>query len=42
MKQHGAVGEQIFEKKQIEFVVILKIKIEEISAKQSSNWNDLN
>lgn len=38
MKQHGAVGAQIFEKKQVEFVVILKIKIDQLTAKQSSNW----
>jgi nitroimidazol reductase NimA-like FMN-containing flavoprotein (pyridoxamine 5'-phosphate oxidase superfamily) len=42
MKQHGAVGKQIFEKKQVEFVVILKLKIEKLTAKQSSNWNQLN
>ncbi|MDP3353181.1 MAG: hypothetical protein Q8S44_05520, partial [Flavobacteriaceae bacterium] len=42
MKQHGAVGKQIFEKKQVKFIVILKLKIEELTAKQSSNWNQLN
>lgn len=38
MHQHGASGIQIFEKKQVEFVVILKLKIDELTAKQSSNW----
>ncbi|MDP2089861.1 MAG: pyridoxamine 5'-phosphate oxidase family protein [Flavobacteriaceae bacterium] len=38
MKQHGATGTQNFEKKQVEFVVILKVKINQLSAKQSSNW----
>jgi nitroimidazol reductase NimA-like FMN-containing flavoprotein (pyridoxamine 5'-phosphate oxidase superfamily) len=42
MHQHGAEGIQKFEKKQVEFVVILKLKIEELTAKQSSNWNNLN
>lgn len=39
MHQHGAIGPQQFEKKQVEFVVILKLKINELTAKQSSNWN---
>lgn len=38
MKQHGSVGNLIFEKKQVEFVVILKVKIDQLTAKQSSNW----
>jgi hypothetical protein len=41
MYQHGAEGIQKFEKKQVEFVIILKLKIEELTAKQSSNWNHL-
>lgn len=42
MQQHGAIGNQQFEIKQVKFVVILKLKINELSAKQSSNWNQLN
>lgn len=42
MHQHGAEGVQKFEKKQVEFVVVLKLKIDELTAKQSSNWNPLN
>ena len=41
MKQHGAIGKLEFEKKEVEFIVILKIIITSITGKQSSNWNKL-
>lgn len=41
MKQHGAIGKLEFEKKEVEFIVILKLIITSITGKQSSNWNKL-
>jgi len=41
MTQHGAAGKMEFESKEVEFIVVLKLKIESITGKQSSNWNKL-
>ena len=41
MKQHGANGKLEFEKKEVEFIVILKLSITSMTGKQSSNWNKL-
>jgi hypothetical protein len=41
MRHNGAAGEQIFERKQVEFIVILKLAITQISGKQSGNWNKI-
>jgi nitroimidazol reductase NimA-like FMN-containing flavoprotein (pyridoxamine 5'-phosphate oxidase superfamily) len=41
MTQHGYKGKMEFETKEVEFIVILKLKIESMTGKQSSNWNRL-
>ena len=41
MQQHGAPAKMEFDPKEIEFIVVLKMKIESITGKQSSNWNRL-
>lgn len=41
MTQHGYKGKMEFETKEVEFIVILKLKIESMTGKQSSNWNKL-
>ena len=41
MAQHGAIGKQEFERKEVEFIVILKVSITSMNGKQSSNWNRL-
>lgn len=41
MKQHGAMGDLVFEKKEVDFIVILKLTITSITGKQSGNWNKL-
>lgn len=41
MAQHGATGKMEFESKEVEFIVVLKLKIESMTGKQSSNWNRL-
>ena len=38
MTHYGKTGEVSFEQKQVEFVVVLKLNITEISGKQSGNW----
>ena len=42
MKQHGAGSKLIFEPKEVEIIVILKLSISSITGKQSGNWNRLN
>jgi nitroimidazol reductase NimA-like FMN-containing flavoprotein (pyridoxamine 5'-phosphate oxidase superfamily) len=39
MTQHGATGKQEFEAGQVNHMVILKLSITSMTAKQSSNWN---
>lgn len=41
MEQHGATGKQVFEKKEVEFIVILKLSITSMTGKQSGNWNKI-
>jgi nitroimidazol reductase NimA-like FMN-containing flavoprotein (pyridoxamine 5'-phosphate oxidase superfamily) len=41
MKQHEFKEKMEFEPKEVEFVVILKLQIESMTGKQSSNWNKL-
>lgn len=41
MTQHGYKGKMEFETKEVEFIVILKLQIESMTGKQSSNWNRL-
>jgi nitroimidazol reductase NimA-like FMN-containing flavoprotein (pyridoxamine 5'-phosphate oxidase superfamily) len=41
MKQHGAAGKMEFERKEVEFIVILKVSITSMTGKQSGNWNKL-
>ena len=41
MKQHEFKGKMEFEPKEVQFVVILKLQIESMTGKQSSNWNKL-
>lgn len=41
MTQHGYEGKMEFEPKEVEFIVILKLTIESMTGKQSSNWNRL-
>lgn len=38
MAQHGRKEGNIYKDKQVEFIVILKINIDEISGKQSGDW----
>ncbi len=38
MAQHGASGLTDYEKRQVERMVILKLKISSLTGKQSSNW----
>jgi uncharacterized protein len=39
MAHYGKTGKNIFQEKEIENVLILKLKIEEITGKQLGNWN---
>lgn len=39
MAQHGRKDGNIYKDKQVEFIVILKISIDEISGKQSGDWD---
>ena len=41
MKQHGAPAKMVFDPKEVEFIVVLKLTIESMTGKQSSNWNKL-
>jgi len=41
MTQHGYQGKMDFDTKEVEFIVLLKLKIESMTGKQSSNWNKL-
>ncbi len=41
MTQHEYKGKMEFETKEVEFIVILKLQIESMTGKQSSNWNRL-
>ena len=41
MKQHGSTGKMEFDRKEVEFIVILKLSISTITGKQSGNWNRL-
>lgn len=41
MRQHGAAANMEFDPKEVEFIVVLKLKIESMTGKQSSNWNRL-
>lgn len=42
MTQHGFNGKMEFDRKEVEFIVILKLSISSITGKQSSNWNKIN
>ena len=41
MTQHGLTGKMDFDHKEVEFIVLLKLKIDSMTGKQSSNWNKL-
>lgn len=41
MQQHGAPANMEFDQKEVEFIVVLKLTIESMTGKQSSNWNRL-
>ena len=41
MSQYGFEGKPDYEDKQVEFIVILKVVIDEMTGKQSSNWNEV-
>lgn len=41
MQQHGAPAKMEFDPKEVEFIVVLKLTIESMTGKQSSNWNRL-
>lgn len=41
MQQHGAPASMEFDPKEVEFIVVLKLKIDSMTGKQSSNWNRL-
>ncbi|KAF0238882.1 MAG: pyridoxamine 5'-phosphate oxidase-related fmN-binding [Prolixibacteraceae bacterium] len=41
MQQHGAPANMKFDPKEVEFIVVLKLTIESMTGKQSSNWNRL-
>lgn len=41
MTQHGAKGKMEFNKKEVEFIVFLKVSITSLTGKQSGNWNKL-
>lgn len=41
MSQHGYKGKMEFDTKEVEFIVLLKLKIDSMTGKQSSNWNKL-
>jgi hypothetical protein len=41
MKQHGAKDDLVFEIKEVEFIVILKLSITSMTGKQSGNWDKL-
>lgn len=39
MAHYGKTENNIYKEKQVEFIVVLKLKIDEISGKQSGDWN---
>jgi hypothetical protein len=41
MQQHGAPAKMDFDPKEVEFIVVLKLRIDSMTGKQSSNWNRL-
>ena len=41
MQQHGAPGKMSFDPKEVEFVMVLKLNINALTGKQSSNWKRL-
>lgn len=41
MQQHGAPANMEFDPKEVDFIVVLKLTIESMTGKQSSNWNRL-
>jgi uncharacterized protein len=41
MQQHGAPANMEFDPKEVEFIVVLKLTIDSMTGKQSSNWNRL-
>jgi len=41
MTQHGFTGKMDFDHKEVEFIVVLKLTIDSMTGKQSSNWNKL-
>lgn len=41
MQQHGAPAEMEFDPKEVEAIVVLKLTIDSMTGKQSSNWNRL-
>ena len=41
MQQHGAPANMKFDPKEVEFIVVLKLRIDSMTGKQSSNWNRL-
>lgn len=41
MQQHGAPAKMEFDPKEVDFIVVLKLVIDSITGKQSSNWNRL-
>jgi nitroimidazol reductase NimA-like FMN-containing flavoprotein (pyridoxamine 5'-phosphate oxidase superfamily) len=42
MAQHGAPEKIEFDRKELEFIVILKLSITTMTGKQSGNWNKIN
>jgi uncharacterized protein len=41
MTKHGFKGKMEFDRKEVEFIVILKLSISTMTGKQSSNWNKI-
>ena len=41
MQQHGAPAGMEFDSREVEFIVVLKLVIDSMTGKQSSNWNRL-
>jgi nitroimidazol reductase NimA-like FMN-containing flavoprotein (pyridoxamine 5'-phosphate oxidase superfamily) len=42
MAHHGFKGKMEFDRKEVEFIVILKLSITTMTGKQSGNWNKIN
>jgi nitroimidazol reductase NimA-like FMN-containing flavoprotein (pyridoxamine 5'-phosphate oxidase superfamily) len=41
MQQHGVPAKMEYDPKEVEFIVVLKLKIDAMTGKQSSNWSRL-